>query len=162
MLYVGNICHRMKTRPVFKNESRFSRIKSSKIATSLLRYKSPKAYMAVQLLLDAFSWTLEQCLFWIFEISWRPREISYRSTKMNDMTWQILKANKNLDYFNDDKQIIYYNSYEKIATNHLLKLQKCLKSVVFRSRKKLSSLWLVWNESSHQAKTYMNKSSRLC
>ena len=68
MLYAGNICHRMKTRPVFKKDSRFSRIKASKIATSLLRYKSPKAYMAIQLLLDAFILTLEQyALFEFFE-----------------------------------------------------------------------------------------------
>ena len=56
--------------------------------------------------------------FLIFEISWRPREISYKSTKMNDMTWKILKVNKNLDYLNDKKQIIYYNSNTKTATNH--------------------------------------------
>ena len=78
--------------------------------------------MAVQLLLDAFLLTLEQCLFKIFEISWRPREISYKSTKINDIAWKILKANINLNYFNDKKQIKYYNSYAKIATNHVWKL----------------------------------------
>ena len=75
--------------------------------------------MAAQLLLDASLLTLEQCLFWIFEISWRPREISYKSTQMNDMAWKILEANINLNYFNDKKQITYFNSYARIATNHV-------------------------------------------
>ena len=75
--------------------------------------------MAVQLLLDAFTLTLEQWILWIFEISWWPTEISYKSTKMNDMTWKALKANINLKYFNDKKQIKYYNSYVKIAANHV-------------------------------------------
>ena len=54
-----------------------------------------------------------------------------------------LKPNVNLDYFNDKKQIPNYNSYVKLAKKHVSKLHKCLKSIVFCSRKKLSSFWLV-------------------
>ena len=38
---------------------------------------------------------------------------------MNEMTWKFFKPNVNLDYFNDKKQILYYNIYAKIAMKYV-------------------------------------------
>ena len=107
-----------------------------KNAIFLLRYKSPRAYVGVQLLLNAFLLTIEWCLFRISEISWRPQEISYKSTKIKYIKWKILTFNINLDYFVEKEFITHYNIYAKNATKYILKLKTFLKSIAFLSTQK--------------------------
>ena len=38
---------------------------------------------------------------------------------MNEISWKFLEVNVNLDYFNDKKQIKYWNIYAKIAIKYV-------------------------------------------
>ena len=116
-----------------------------KNATFLLRYKSPRAYVGVQLLLNAFFLTIEWCLFRISEISWRPQEISYKSTQIDWTIGKMLWYNINLDFFNPKELILYCNCYAKLSHSMFESCKYVLNLSRSCWRKNLSSFWLVCN-----------------